>query len=80
MFFCKSILEEYLFDVFNFFTMKPTVDILERCNNGIGLFTLEVRDKFILKLFLNFLLSFFIRLPSRSLDWLIILGNNKILG
>ena len=37
-----------------FFTMKPIVDILEHCNNGIGLFTLEVREKFNLKFFLEF--------------------------
>ena len=47
-------MKEYLFDVFNFYTMKPIVDVLERCNNGVGLFTLVVRNKFILKLFFEF--------------------------
>ena len=50
----ESILEEYLFDVFNFYAMKPIVDVLESCKNGVGLFTLVVRDKFILKLFFEF--------------------------
>ena len=34
--------------------MFSIVDILERCNNGVGLFPLVVRDKFILKLFFEF--------------------------
>ena len=58
MFFYESILEEYLFDVFNFYTMKPIVDILESRNNGVGLFTLVVREKFILKLFFEFFAIF----------------------
>ena len=69
-----------MFDVFNFYTMKPIVDILERCNNGVGLFTLVVRDKFILELFFEFSAIFLHPTPSRSVDWLIILGNNKRLG
>ena len=69
-FFYKSILEEYLFDVFNFFTMKPIVDILERCNNGIGLFTLEVRDKFILQLFFEFSAIFLHPTPIKE-SWLV---------
>lgn len=60
--------------------MKPVVDILERCNNGVGLFTLVVRDKFILKLFFEFSAIFLHPTSIRRLDWLIILGNNKILG
>ena len=71
-FFYECILEECLFDVFNFYSMKPIVDILERCNNGVGLFTLVVRDKFILKVFFEFCAIF---LHPTSIK-----GNNKILG
>ena len=70
MFFIRAFWRNICLMFSFFFTMKPIVDILERCNNRIGLFTLEVRDKFILKLFFEFSAIFLHPTPIKG-SWLV---------